>query len=96
MQQPAEVDVDEDQPIVERLAAIDVAKGTGMVCTRVPHASIVGKRVTKVWEVKATTKALLELADLGVDLRLLATLLIHLDAPTVSGKRGCPSAEKVP
>ncbi len=63
MQQPAEVDVDEDQPIVERLAAIDVAKGTGMVCTRVPHASIVGKRVTKVWEVKATTKALLELAD---------------------------------
>ncbi len=63
MQQPMEVDVDESQQIVERVAAIDVAKATGMVCTRVPHDSIAGRRVTKVWEVKATTKALAELAD---------------------------------
>ncbi len=63
MQQPMEVDVDEGQQIVERVAAIDVAKATGMVCTRVPHGTIAGKRVTKVWEVKATTKALAELAD---------------------------------
>jgi transposase len=34
-----------------------------MICTRVPHASIAGRRVTKVWEVKATTKGLLELSD---------------------------------
>lgn len=63
MQQPVEVDVDESQQVVERVAAIDVAKATGMVCTRVPHDSIAGKRVTKVWEVKATAKALVELAD---------------------------------
>jgi transposase len=63
VQQPIEVDVDESQQVVERVAAIDVAKATGMVCTRVPHASIKGKRVTKVWEVKATTKGLMELAD---------------------------------
>ncbi len=63
MQQPMEVDVDESQQIVERVAAIDVAKATGMVCTRVPHDSIAGRRVTKVWEVKATTNALAELAD---------------------------------
>ena len=63
MQQPIEVDVDESQQLVGRVAAIDVAKATGMVCTRVPHDSIEGKRVTKVWEVKATTKGLLELAD---------------------------------
>ncbi|MGH8920746.1 MAG: IS110 family transposase [Actinomycetes bacterium] len=63
MQQPIEVDVDESQQLVERVAAIDVAKATGMVCTRVPHETVAGKRVTKVWEVKATTKGLLELAD---------------------------------
>ena len=63
MQQPIEVDVDESQQVVARVAGIDVAKATGMICTRVPHASIAGRRVTKVWEVKATTKGLLELSD---------------------------------
>ncbi len=63
MQQPREVDVDESQQVVERVAAIDVAKATGMVCTRVPHSTIAGRRVTKVWEVSATAKALSELAD---------------------------------
>jgi hypothetical protein len=32
MQQPVEVQVDEHEPIVERVAAIDVAKASGMVC----------------------------------------------------------------
>jgi len=63
MQQPREVDVDESQQVVERVAAIDVAKATGMVCTRVPHSTIAGRRVTKVWEVSTTAKALSELAD---------------------------------
>ena len=34
MQRPVEVDVDEGQQIVERVAAIDVAKATGTVCSR--------------------------------------------------------------
>ncbi|WP_427004815.1 IS110 family transposase [Pseudarthrobacter sp. H2] len=53
---------DDDQP-VQRVAAIDVAKASGMVCTRVPHGSIPGKRVTRVWQVSATTNDLLALAD---------------------------------
>jgi transposase len=63
MQQPIEVAVDEDEPIVARVAAVDVAKATGMVCTRVPHTTVAGRRVTKAWEVKASTRALVELAD---------------------------------
>jgi transposase len=63
MQQPIEVVVDEDEQIVERVAAVDVAKASGMVCTRVPHESVPGKRVTKVWQVRSTTRALVELAD---------------------------------
>ena len=63
MQEPVEIDVDEHVEVVERVAAIDVAKATGMICTRVPHDSVAGRRVTKVWEVKSTTAAILELAD---------------------------------
>ena len=63
MQQPVEVQVDEHEPIVERVAAIDVAKASGMVCLRIPHETIPGRRVTKVWAVKATTAALVEPGD---------------------------------
>ncbi|MEW1661050.1 hypothetical protein [Streptomyces sp. NPDC093707] len=51
-----------EEPLV-RVAAIDVAKATGMVCTRVPHASAAGRRVQRVWNVGATPTAILELGD---------------------------------
>jgi len=62
MRQPAEIDTDEDGPVIARAAAIDVAKASGMVCTRVPHASKPDRKVTKVWEVDAATAAIVELA----------------------------------
>jgi hypothetical protein len=63
MQQPIEIDAEEPEQLVQRVAAVDVAKASGMVCTRLPHETISGRRVTKVWEVKADTQAVLELAD---------------------------------
>jgi transposase len=39
-----------------------VAKASGKVCTRVPHPSRAGARRTLVWDVDATTNAVLELA----------------------------------
>jgi len=33
MDRPQELEVDEEHEVVERVAAIDVAKATGMVCT---------------------------------------------------------------
>jgi transposase len=57
------VEVQEHEQIVERVAAIDVAKASGMVCTRVPHQTTPGKRITRVWEVAATTNAIIALAD---------------------------------
>ena len=58
-----QVEVDEHEEIVGRVAAIDVAKASGMVCTRVPHATKAGKRATTVWPVPSTTNQILELAD---------------------------------
>jgi transposase len=57
------VEVEESEEIVARVAAIDVAKASGMVCTRVPHQARPGQRATKVWQVPATTNAIIELAD---------------------------------
>jgi transposase len=53
----------EPAELVARAAAIDVAKDTGMVCTRVPHESRSGRRVQKVWNVPARYGAIVELAD---------------------------------
>jgi len=58
-----QLDVEDEQEVLAKVAAIDVAKATGMVCTRVPHENTPGRRVTKVWQVSATTNAIMELAD---------------------------------
>lgn len=63
MQQPVEVSVEESAEIVARVAAVDVAKATGMVCTRTPGRGPAGRRVTRVWEVKATVRGISELAE---------------------------------
>jgi transposase len=61
--EPQEIEDAEHEQILERVAAVDVGKASGMVCTRVPHDARPGKRRTRVWEVSATTGAVLELAD---------------------------------
>jgi transposase len=60
---PEEIDAEDCGEVVERAAAIDVAKASGKVCTRVPHPHIAGRRVTKVWDVGATTGAIMALAE---------------------------------
>jgi transposase len=62
MREPQEIEDEEYEQVLARVAAVDVAKASGMVCTRVPHESRPGKRRTRVWEVSATTNAVLELA----------------------------------
>ncbi len=62
----AETDAEESEQgpeLVERVAAIDIAKASGMVCTRVPHEDKPGRRVQRVWNVAAASGAILELAD---------------------------------
>lgn len=48
---------------MEGVAAIDIAKASAMVCMRLPHETRAGRRVQEVWNVAATTNAILELAD---------------------------------
>jgi transposase len=46
--------------VIERVCAIDVAKASGKVCMRLPRP---GRRISRVWDVDATTAAVCELAD---------------------------------
>jgi transposase len=48
--------------VFERVAAIDVAKAAGVVCTRTPHPSRPGARRSTVWTVPATMGAVRALA----------------------------------
>jgi hypothetical protein len=96
------VEVEEPEELVARVAAIDVAKASGMVCTRVPHPAKPGQRTTKVWQVPATTNTIIELAnqlaDQGIQrvvawvhLRLLAGLVVPTASPRAGGVAGeCP------
>jgi transposase len=50
---PQVIDDEEHERVYDRVAAVDVAKDTGMVCTRSPHRSRPGARQSTVWTVKA-------------------------------------------
>src|SRR5262245_60306750 len=62
MREPQEIEDAEHEQVLGRVAAVDVAKASGMVCTRVPHEGRPGGRRTRVWTVDAAINAVLELA----------------------------------
>jgi len=47
--------------LLARVAAIDVAKAAGKVCVRLPGRA--GRRVSRVWDVAATSGAVTDLAE---------------------------------
>jgi len=61
--EPQEIEDEEHEQVLQRVAAVDVAKDSGKVCVRVPHESKPGRRVSRVWDVDATTRAVIELGD---------------------------------
>jgi len=50
---PQVIDDEQHERVYERVAAVDVAKDSGMVCARMPHPSRPGARQSAVWTVKA-------------------------------------------
>ena len=62
MSKPQVIDDEEHERVHERVAAIDVAKDSGVVCTRLPHPSRPGARQSTVWTVRARMGAVGKLA----------------------------------
>jgi transposase len=50
---PQVIDDEEHERVHERVAAIDVAKDSGVVCARIPHPARPGARRSTVWTVRA-------------------------------------------
>ncbi|MDQ2810522.1 MAG: IS110 family transposase [Actinomycetota bacterium] len=64
MEQPQEVVEDEEHERAwDRVAAVDVAKASGVVCTRVPDDGRPGRRRARVWTVAATMGEVTALGD---------------------------------
>jgi transposase len=55
---PQVIDDTEHERVHDKVAAIDVAKDTGMVCTRAPHPSRPGARRSTIWTIKARRNAI--------------------------------------
>ena len=55
---PQVIDDEQHERVYERVAAVDVAKDSGMVCARMPHPSRPGARQSAVWTVKARMTAI--------------------------------------
>jgi transposase len=58
VRRPQVIDDEDHEQVHERVAAIDVAKDSGMVCTRTPHPPRPGGRRSTVWTVKARKNAI--------------------------------------
>jgi transposase len=63
MEQPQQVEDQEYERVYERVAAVDLAKASGVVCTRVPGDGPAGRRRMHVRTVNAALGALTELGD---------------------------------
>ena len=66
MVEPVEIPDAEHELVIERAAAIDVAKAAGKVCVRLPGKS--GRRFSRVWDLPARSGAITELAEQLVEL----------------------------
>jgi transposase len=58
---PQVIDDEDHERAYERVAAIDVAKDSAVVCTRLPHPSRSGARQNAIWAVKARINAVRKL-----------------------------------
>jgi transposase len=58
---PVEIPDAEHELVIERVAAIDVAKAAGKVCVRLPGKT--GRRFSRVWDVPERTGAITRLSD---------------------------------
>ena len=58
---PEEILDEEQEQVLQRVCAIDVAKDAGQVCVRTPTAG--GRRKSTIWVVEATTTAVLQLGE---------------------------------
>ena len=66
MRKPQVVPDEDHEVIYERVAAVDVAKASGVVCLRAPDPARPGRYVNRIWDNVPATRA--RIAELGAEL----------------------------
>jgi len=70
---------DEDHEVVyERVAAVDVAKASGVVCMRTPDPARPGRFVNRIWDNVPATRA--RIAELGRELLSCQVQMVTLES----------------
>jgi hypothetical protein len=70
---------DEDHEVVyERVAAVDVAKASGVVCLRTPDPARTGRFVNRIWDNVPATRA--QIAGLGRELLRCQVQMVTLES----------------
>ena len=96
---PVEIPDAEHELVIERVAAIDVAKAAGKVCVRLPGKT--GRRFSRVWDVPARTGAVSELAEQLIELGIEKSpssppRIIGGSGTTCWRRRGCRCSWSTP
>ena len=66
MRKPQVVPDEDHEVVYERVAAVDVAKASGVVCLRTPDTKRAGRFVNRIWDDVPATRA--RIAELGAEL----------------------------
>ena len=70
---------DEDHEVVyERVAAVDVAKASGVVCMRTPDPARPGRYVNQIWDNVPATRA--RITELGLELIRCQVQMVTLES----------------
>ena len=69
------------QVVYERVAAVDVAKASGVVCLRTPDTKRAGRFVNRIWDDVPATRA--RIAELGAELLRHRVQMVTLESTSV-------------
>lgn len=78
MRKPQVVPDEDHEVVYERVAAVDVAKASGVVCMRTPDPGRPGRFVNRIWDNVAATRA--RIAELGQELLAARVQMVTLES----------------
>ncbi len=78
MRKPQVVPDEDHEVIYERVAAVDVAKASGVVCLRTPDPARPGRFVNRIWDNVPAMRA--QIAELGAELLRCRVQMVTLES----------------
>ena len=78
MRKPQVVPDEDHEVVYERVAAVDVAKASGVVCMRTPDPARPGRVVNRIWDDVPATRA--RVAELGRELLQCQVQMVTLES----------------